>query len=637
MEHKGFLRFSQTRPQGWLRNYMHRDLNGFIGHLDELVPGLIKEDDIFGADRRTESSAGSSGENLGVAVVDNQATQYRWWNAETQGNWMDGFVRTACLIEEPQMLKKATDYVKKYLATQDADGYIGIYQEDLRFSPGRENGEFWGQSAIFRALLAYYDYTRDDSVLQAVLRAVKLIMEAYPIGSDLRPFDNREEDPKSWCTGIGHGLTIVDAFYTLYTLTGDKGYWDYAVWLYERFNVEKGENMFEDIFMRNLLNEDYGFHCHAVHTYEQPRALVLAAYNSDDPDYQKALKIFLDKVENLYTCPSGGPIGDEDVRPEGYDPSVTGYEYCNIHELLHTYALLMELSGDLAYGEKIERLAYNAGLGAHLPYESSITYCKSDNSYSMCGDFHQEQPHSHYGAVKQTRYKYSPAHQDVAVCCVPNAGRLMPYLVQSMWIKDGDTLTKAVYGPSQVRTDIGGVGVCITEESNYPFATQLVLRIVADKPVTFTLRLRKPSWARAVKMNGIDVQVEGDALVIRRSWEGEMTLSVDFAAQAEIMTDRLGDGYVVYGPLVMALPIPGVEEITKEHPVPGMYDKHIAPAQDAYYDYSLDTAAPLAVHPGEEYPRVCAGFIDNQTGEAKSLELLPVGKTVLRRLTFPKK
>ena len=36
---------------------------------------------------------------------------------------------------------------------------------------------------------------------------------------------------------------------------------------------------------------------------------------------------------------------------------------------------------------------------------------------------------------KQTRYKYSPAHQDVAVCCNPNAGRISPYFVQNSWMK----------------------------------------------------------------------------------------------------------------------------------------------------------------------------------------------------------
>lgn len=637
MERGQFLRFSANRPAGWLRDYMHVDLRGFVGHLDELVPALIQDDQIFGHDRRTDKGAqGSTGADLGVAVIaENCASQYRWWNAESQGNWMDGFVRTATLLEEPDMLEKAKTYVEKYLATQDADGYLGIYQEDLRFTPGRENGEFWAQSVMLRCLLAYYQYTQDERVLEAVKKAVARIMEAYPVGSDARPFDNSQEPPNSRCTGIGHGLTVVDAFYTLYELTGEKKYWEYAVWLYRQFNVEKGGNMHEDVMLANLLNPDYRFHCHAVHTFEQARALMLAAYGSDEPKYRKALDIYLDKVDKLYTCPSGGPIGDEDVRPEGYDPTVTAYEYCTIHELLHSYALMMELSGDLGYADKIETLLFNAGMGAHLPGESAITYCKSDNCYSLSGEFQCAQPHSHYGDVKQTRFKYSPAHQDVAVCCVPNAGRIMPYYIASMWLKEDASLTKALYGPSVLHTEIDSVPVRIEEESNYPFDNTLTFRVKADKEVTFDLKLRVPGWAIGVVVNGVSYQRKDGCVVISRSWRGETVFTLRFAASPEIKTDILGDAYITYGALVMALPIEAKEKIAKEHPLPGFYDKYFTPVRGAQYDYSLYTVAVPEAIKGE-LPQVAALFRNNQTGAQEKLILVPMGKTILRRVTFPK-
>ncbi len=50
----------------------------------------------------------------------------------------------------------------------------------------------------------------------------------------------------------------------------------------------------------------------------------------------------------------------------------------------------------------------------------------------------------------QTRYKYSPVHQDAAVCCVPNAGRITPYYVTSMWMKHEEGSVATLLGPSEV-------------------------------------------------------------------------------------------------------------------------------------------------------------------------------------------
>ena len=94
-----WLRFGEVRPAGWMRAQMLRDLeDGFTGHLDELVPGLIREDDIYGADRLTLKNRSK---DLGVVAVEKEwAVQFLWWNSETQSNWRDGLLRSALLLSE---------------------------------------------------------------------------------------------------------------------------------------------------------------------------------------------------------------------------------------------------------------------------------------------------------------------------------------------------------------------------------------------------------------------------------------------------------------------------------------------------------------------------------------------------------
>jgi hypothetical protein len=64
-------------------------------------------------------------------------------------------VRTALLLEHPDFLPKARAAIEHILATQDNDGYLGIYAPDLRFNFTQENGELWAQASLFRVLLGY--------------------------------------------------------------------------------------------------------------------------------------------------------------------------------------------------------------------------------------------------------------------------------------------------------------------------------------------------------------------------------------------------------------------------------------------------------------------------------------------------
>ncbi|MFN5475669.1 MAG: hypothetical protein ACK484_03680, partial [Sphingobacteriales bacterium] len=45
------LPFGEVRPTGWIKAQIQENLNGFTGHLDQLVPDLIVQDDIYGRNR----------------------------------------------------------------------------------------------------------------------------------------------------------------------------------------------------------------------------------------------------------------------------------------------------------------------------------------------------------------------------------------------------------------------------------------------------------------------------------------------------------------------------------------------------------------------------------------------------------
>ncbi|MEO1573846.1 MAG: beta-L-arabinofuranosidase domain-containing protein [Pseudomonadota bacterium] len=403
----GELPFGDIRPQGWLEQHMRRDLEqGFVGRLDTLVPDLIVKDDIYGKDRLTRRV---KDKDVGTHNTGAQwEVQFLWWNSETQSNWWDGYLRHTLLLDSADHRGRVDKYVAGKLATADDDGYIGIYAPDLRYDHSTENGELWAQASLFRGLLAYYEATDQAPVLDAVIKAVDRTMQAYPQNRST-PFKATDA-----FAGVGHGLTFVDVLNTLYRLTGERRYLNYAVFLFDDYSRHPQPE--EDIQPDNLLNDDYRFKGHGVHTYEHLRALTLAATHGHDPRYDRALDAYLRRLDDVTTL-GGGPIGDEWItgRHAHHD---TGYEYCSLQELLHSYAVLLQKTGEARWADRMEWLVYNAAQGARHPDGHSIAYCKTDNSTDVLGHADMDNPQN------EIRYKYSPAHQDVAVCCAPNAGRL---------------------------------------------------------------------------------------------------------------------------------------------------------------------------------------------------------------------
>ncbi len=622
-----FLPFGATKPAGWIRAQMSRDLeNGFVGHLDELVPDLIQRDDIYGADRLTKTARIKE---LGVVAKESQwEVQFLWWNSETQSNWLDGILRSALLLDHPIFLEKAHTQIERLLATQDEDGYLGIYAPDLRFNFTGENGELWAQASLFRVLLGWYEATEDESVLTAIRRAVDVTMRAWPIGQS-HPFDVKDD-----FAGVGHGLVFTDVLDRLYQLAADEQYLAYARWLYEEYSRQPLSQ--DDIQIANLLNPDYRFKAHGVHTYEQLRSLLIAAVAADDSQLDAALAAALAKLEICLT-PSGAPIGDEFIAGREADAGETGYEYCSIHELFDTYTHLLQKTGDFRWADRAEWLFFNAAQGARHPSEPSIAYLKTDNSFSMTGPLHPDDPQDEQNP--QIRYKYSPVHQDVAVCCVPNAGRIAPYYVKAMWLRSEDGFVKALYGASEFQTEINGVNIKITETTHYPFDLNIHFQVDVSEPVEFTISFRKPAWSTSFTLTGVDeFSVRGNLIQVRKNWQSGEQLSLRFEARVQVQPWR--DEFIIrYGPLLFCLPLDGDAHPGREY-APGFRDAYYTLASPTHLNLHLPLQPAFML---ERYPfkpdqpfdsLVLKGSLLDARGDAHLIQLVPLGGSILRRVTF---
>ncbi|MCX6343439.1 MAG: glycoside hydrolase family 127 protein [Armatimonadetes bacterium] len=529
------LRFGAVKPRGWILEQMRRDLrDGFAGHLDELCREASS--DIF-AVNRNQPGKPNSGNAEGVA----------WWNGETEGNWRCGHIMMACLTGEPNAVAKAKAYVEHILAAQDADGYLGIFSPELRY---KGNGDLWAQTCLFRGLLAYADATGDEKVWTAVKRAADRTIEGY-----------------ASCLKIEYSQH--DAMFTaileqLYARTGDRKYIDFGLRLYREYPGMK--EFFENPAIKHAdgtttLNGCLSY-AHGATVSEAMRVPLWFWSVMGDEQY---LRVGKGAVDAMDACimPSGALVSDELVNrpPQPWD---IGYEYCAILERELTLFSAAQKFGDAKYAEVAEHLWVNAAQGSRTPDGTAVLYCSPENRLSVNDEIGKRQ-------------RFSPTHQQTAVCCNPNATRVAPYYIANSWMRPNGAepaIAAMLYGPSELSTEIAGVSVSIKQTTLYPYSGDVKMTVSPSKPVAFCMWLRNPSWSQNTQIvcPGAKITLANGFWQVRKKWKAGDTVSIRFDQAIREAPAINGEIALQYGPLLYVLPVPGTPQVIKTYNLPGLSD-----------------------------------------------------------------
>lgn len=613
------LSTGSNRPKGWLLEMMQQDLkHGIVGALDELYPG-IKADDLYFKARR---GGMEDIPEMGDLVLTGAAweTSIMWWNAETIGNWRDGFVRHAFLTNDAEAIAQSRAMVNHYLASQGEDGYIGIYKENLRYQHEGSNGELWAQTTAFRMLLAYYEMIGEEKVLTAVEKAMALTMREY--NKDARnPFDL-----KNAFGGVTHGLMITDVCETLYRITGEQVYQDYAAYLYRAYSTYNVNRAFNDIRYSHLKDKEAPFTAHGVHTYEHLRTLLNAYHVTGYDELKTAFENAMYKLDNCI-LPSGTGHAMEWIAGLNAEPTTTAAEYCSMLELRNFYGTAAQKTGDIAFADQAEKLTFNAMLGARNQDGTAIAYGKPDNCYKLDGK-------SLDGTEKEVRYKYSPTHSEPAVCCVPNYTRNLTYYLDQMWGAKEDGLTALLYGPSKLTTTIEGNEITIEQITNYPFSDKIEFKITTDNPAVFTLYFRKPDWSKGIAFKEYSPELADGFYQIKKTWKTGDMITLQFENEVQAKTFTNGEVYFQRGPLVYALDIPYARENIKTYELKGFNDYYCLPQNKDFQSLQLDKNNLDFKFIGGNNLSLKGDAIDTRTDKTTTIRLIPMGKTVLRKITF---
>ncbi len=609
----------EIMPEGWIRKQMERDLTeGYVGHFDRVHPTVSQE--VFVKQDRLSKRRFSFAKE--------------WWSGEHEGYWKDSVIRMAFLTENEEYIKLSHRWMKEILEHAGEDGYIGIYKEGdepyTRFSHPKGNGELWATSRILMAMLAYYEFTGNREVFDAAEAASRLIMRKY--------VNKNYFSAESRGGGVSHGIGFFEVLEWLFRHTGDQEFLDFASKLYDDFN--RGRVRDDDLKTDRLLDEDRYFRKHGAHIAEGLFVPVWIAEITGASRHLAAAKKVFTKLK-YHTTPGGAMRCDEWIKGRR-GTADERYEYCGIAEMVSPLSRIVSLTGDLGVGDRIENMTFNAGQGARLPVLFALSYLTSDNRIRI--------NHWELGG----RESYDAIHP-AAACCVLNGGRLMPYYVEGMWLKDAEDggLTAALYGPCRIKTVINRVRVEVSEETGYPFSDRIRFRFDPEKPVSFPFTIRKPHGCSSVEVSlpGGAVREDQDgAITLRHTWKKGDSVEVMFhfpvrKVQQPGSSSVKGRGrYLKRGPLVYALPFGHRIKTRKEYRGSGYHRYRIKASGKKGWKYRIDPDSDFQyiasedenpLYPWENGTVKLKGQLVDKKDQQVDVELVPMGGTIFRRVTFP--
>ncbi len=517
------LPIGAIEARGWLREQLARMAAGMTGHLDEWYPEALGPRNAW---------LGGDGD--------------AW---ERGPYWVDGLYPLAHLLKDEALKAKAMAWVEWTLKNQRDDGYIGPRptEKPPKPEPGLQRDrqeDWWPKMVMLKILQQHHSATGDPRAIECLKRYFRYQLEQLP-GKPL--------DHWSWWGKQRGGDNLMVVLW-LYNATGE-------AWLLDLARVLVRQTLpFTEIFLegsfvhhhRGTFAPPYAedaFHC--VNLAQGMKTPLVTFQLDGDPRHMEATRRAFRDIEVSHGQPHGLYGADEGMHGRDLD---RGSELCTAVEMMFSLEKMVEITGDVDFADRLEKIAYNA-----LPTQVTDDF-KTKQYYQQANQvevtFGLRSFHNHHygdGLV----YGLCTGFQ----CCTCNLHQGWPKFVGHLWMASSDGgLAAMAYGPCRVTAKVaGGAEVTIVEETHYPFDETVTFAIEAEAPVEFPLHLRIPAWcdSAAIAINGRAEPKPGAGRVaiLKRAWApgDRVTLTLPMAVRKSYWHERSVS--IERGPLVYALRI----------------------------------------------------------------------------------
>jgi uncharacterized protein len=496
---------ARVRPRGWLLEFLQRQCAGVTGHPH--ASGYPLDEGFW--DDPTQ-------------LPDVADPAMAWWPYEQTAYWVDGALKAGFLAGDDDVYRMALAQIEGAIATAAPDGFLGPEMFRAR--------DRWPYAIFFRAILAQYDISGDERLLDALTRHYRTA--PHPLGSR-------------------RDVSGVEILLALYAETRAPDLLEMATDLYARFNSQATEHSFD--FSLHGMRSDRRVTTHGVTFNEIAKlgALVYAA--TGDHDSLDATEHAYAKVENDHLLADGLHSGAEAMSGNG---PLESHETCTITDFTWSLGHLLQITGDPKYADRLERVIFNALPGAVTKDFTALQYFSCPNQVIATST-------SNHNSMSRgdNRMSYRPGHP--VQCCTGNVQRALPNYVERMWMRGRggvDEIVAALFGPSRIEVRLADTPVTIEEHTRYPFGPGVGFILTPQRPTHFAFTVRIPGWCRdpVVTVNDQPIAktpAPGSFCRVEREWRpGDR---VHLAFPSELVSRRWPGGgmSLELGPLTLSLPV----------------------------------------------------------------------------------
>ena len=507
-------------------------------HVSATLPVCIDQiENQTGRIRNFENAAKGEGEHSGIFFDDSDVYKA-----------LEGMAYSLINNPDPELEKKADEWIDKFAAAQQPDGYINTFYTltglDKRWT-NMDKHEMYCAGHMIEAGVAYYQATGKRKLLDVCIRMTDHMMSQFGPGK------------RHWVPGHEE---IELALVKLYQTTQEQKYLDFAYWLLEERGHGHGtmgdEGKWDPVYYQDIvpvrrLTDISG---HAVRCMYLYCGMADVAALKNDTGYIAAIDRLWDDVvhRNMYITGGIGSSRDNEGFTEDYDlPNLDAYcETCASVGMVLWNQRMNQLTGDSKYIDVLERSLYNGALaGISLGGDRFFYVNPLEVLPEAC---HKDERKFH---VKPVRQKWFGC-----ACCPPNLARLLSSIGSYAYTENEDTLFLHLYMGSTLEKKIGEKTADIRVESNFPWEGDVKITIRA-KDTGLKLALRIPDWCSRYELDGFTggTEEKDGYLYLQKDWgeEEEFTLhfpmEVRLIAAKEAVREDMGKGAVMRGPVVYCL------------------------------------------------------------------------------------
>lgn len=518
-----FLPPRDIKPLGWLRRQLEIQANGLSGNLDKIWPDVRDS---------------------------------RWVGGDKEGwervpYWLDGFIPLAYLLDDKDMQDRAAKYMDAILSRQQKDGWI------CPCAPEERGGyDMWALILIAKVMVVYAECSGDERIVPTLTAA-------------LRNFNDHINSRTLFNWGASRWFEALIPIFWLYEKTGAEWLLDLAQKLeVQGIDYQKIFEHYRDMIPQRRWT--YLTHIVNLSMCLKAGALTSRLHGGDPGSFAKLAVETLDKYHGM-AC--GHFTGDECVSG---DSPVQGTELCGVVEAMYSYEQLLAITGDPYWGDRLERLAFNA-LPATISEDMWTHQYDQQTNQVQCSRL----PDGHVVFRTNSGESHLFGLEPNYGCCTANFNQGWPKFALAAFMRTPGGLASVIPVPSEARVDIGGTEVKCRLDTNYPFKNVLIYTIDTEKPVEFEFSIRIPGTAAAAYIDGAPVKC-GEFYRIKRMWSGRSRIEVKLNFECSLVKRPRGMACLWRGPLLYSLELN--EEWKRLE-----YTRHGVERKFPYCDYELYT------------------------------------------------